>query len=144
MNLLPKWVLPSTTPAVHDFESATVLEQTAKAYAALNALLAEYKKFADDVNGLLETFTEEESVARSDFECKIIKIYRDFQSRMNAKITTDLDASVIAAVTKIYGNGESVGLTTTEKNLLIEILEAALFDTDMSAKVAQLRNSFGI
>lgn len=144
MNLLPKWVLPSTTPAVHDFESATVLEQTAKAYAALNALIAEYNKFADDVNGLMENFTEGESTARTEFECKIIKIYRDFQSRMNAKITTDLDASVVASITKLYGNGESVGLTTTEKTLLIEILEAALFDTDMSAKVAQLRNSFGI
>ena len=144
MNLLPKWVLPSTSPAFHDFESATVLEQTAKVYAALNSMITEYNKFADEVNGLLTNFTEDETESRTEFECKIIKIYRDFQYRMNAKITSDLDESVTASIVKLYGNGESVGLTTQEKTLLVEILEAALFDANISEKVAQLRASFGI
>ena len=144
MNLLPKWVVPTTAPAIHDFESATVLEQTAKAYAALNNLITEYNKFSEEVNGLLDKFTEGETTARSNFECEIVKIYRDFQRRMNEKIESDLDASVFDAVNRIFGGGANIGLTAQEKTLIVELMEAALFDKDMSEKVAQLRAVFGI
>ena len=144
MNLLPKWAIPSTTPAIHDFESETVLEQVAKAYAALNSMITEYNQFADEVNGLLTSFTENETESRTEFECKIIKIYRDFQHRMNEKITSDLDTAVSESVRRLYGNGENMGMTAQEKTLIVELMEAALFDKNMSEKVAQLRASFGI
>ena len=56
MNLLPKWALANQLPAIHDFESLTVLEQTARIYGAMQSMIGEYNKFADDVNRNITEF----------------------------------------------------------------------------------------
>lgn len=90
MNVLPKWVLANHFPAIHDFESLTVLEQTARIYGAMNALIEEYNKFADSVNNQLSTFTESEEEARKEFELQITKVIREFMCCWEQK-TADLN-----------------------------------------------------
>ena len=58
MKLLPKWVLTDKWPAVYDTESATAIEMTAKLYAAMQDLINEYNRYADDVNKIITEFIE--------------------------------------------------------------------------------------
>lgn len=89
MQALPKWILANPFPAIHDFESLTVLEQTARIYGAMNALIDEYNKFADTVNDQLSAFEETEEEARKEFELQITKVIREFMCSWDQK-TTDL------------------------------------------------------
>lgn len=50
MDLLPKWAITTTLPSVRDFESATVIEMTAKLYGAMQTMVSEYNSFADKIN----------------------------------------------------------------------------------------------
>lgn len=85
MNALPKWVLVNPFPAIHDFESLTVIEQTARIYGAMNALIEEYNSFADSVNKNLSEFTKSEENSREEFELKITKVMREFICSMEQK-----------------------------------------------------------
>lgn len=91
MNLLPKWAIVNPFPAIHDFESLTVIDQTARIYGAMNALIEEYNKFADTVNGQLSTFTETEQKAREEFETQITKIMREFICSMEQHLKVNLE-----------------------------------------------------
>lgn len=56
MKRLPHWAIPNKFPAVLEFESATVLEQTGRLYAAMQELIDEYNKYVDDLNAAIEDF----------------------------------------------------------------------------------------
>lgn len=56
MERLPHWVLTNKFPALFDSESATVIEQTARVYGAMQALIDEYNTFVDEMN---KTVTQE-------------------------------------------------------------------------------------
>lgn len=103
MHPLPKWTIPTTTPAFHEFESATVLEQVSKVYNAMNTTIGEYNKFVDTVNEQLQEFTEEEREAREAFECKITKVTRSFQQRMEAMFEAELKTAAAEAVREFVG-----------------------------------------
>lgn len=76
MRLLPHWVLSDKFPAFYDSESATAIEQTAKLYAAVNELIAEYNKFVDGVNLQIEEFIDS---SHKDFETFTVGIRQEFQ-----------------------------------------------------------------
>lgn len=90
MRALPKWVLANPFPAIHDFESLTVLEQTARIYGAMNTLIEEYNKFADTVNDQLSTFTESEKDSREEFETNITKVIMEFRCSMEQYLKLNL------------------------------------------------------
>ena len=105
MNLLPKWAMLNNFPAIHDFESLTVIEQTARVYGAMNTLINEYNKFADTVNDQLSLFTESEQNARKEFEHNITKVIREFMCDWNSKIA-DLNGIVETAINEALKNGQ--------------------------------------
>ena len=105
MQLLPKWVLPPTLPAIYDLESATALEMTAKVYGAMQTLIEEYNKFADSVNTTMETFTEDEAEARKKFETDITTLYRQFSCQMDSYLRLNLDDTA----TKVIIEGMNAG-----------------------------------
>lgn len=98
MKMLPKWVIPSVTPAVHDLESDTVIEQTAKMYAAMQNFITEYNNFVDTVNEQTEKFTDAEAEARADFECKITKVLRTFMADVNRTLDINIADAIRAAI----------------------------------------------
>ena len=86
MNNLPKWVLANPFPAIHDFESLTVLDQTARIYGAMNQLIDEWNKMIEQ----LSSFEKSETETREAFELKITKVIMEFMCSMNQK-TADLE-----------------------------------------------------
>ena len=91
MNTLPRWVLANPFPAIHDFESLTVNEQTARIYGAMNQLINEYNQFADTVNEQNSKFTESEQEARKEFELQITKVMREFRCAMEQYLKMNLE-----------------------------------------------------
>lgn len=86
MNTLPKWIFANPFPAIHDFESLAVLEQTARLYGAVNELIKEYNKTVEQ----LESYTKQETANREEFELKITKVIKEFICCMEQK-TADLN-----------------------------------------------------
>ena len=86
MNKLPKWVLANPFPALHDFESLTVIDQTARIYGAMNQLIEEWNKMIEQ----LSAFETSETESREEFELKITKVIREFMCSMEQK-TQDLE-----------------------------------------------------
>ena len=101
MNALPKWALANPFPAIHDFESLSVIEQTARIYGAMNQLITEYNKLVDQ----LETYKQTETEAREDFETKITKVIREFICGMEQKFT-DVNALVAEQVNQAIQEGK--------------------------------------
>lgn len=104
MNALPKWALANPFPAIHDFESLSVIEQTARIYGAMNALITEYNNFADTVNKQLSGFTGSEHEAREDFEQKITKVIREFMCSWEQK-KYDMDDVIRELVNEAIASG---------------------------------------
>lgn len=76
MQRLPKWNLTNRLPALYDTDSATVVEQTAKVYGAINALIDEYNTWVDRLNAQIEEF---ERATESDYETFKVAIRQEFQ-----------------------------------------------------------------
>lgn len=98
MNLLPKWVLANHFPALHDFESLTVIEQTARVYGAMQTLINEYNAFAEATNEQLASFTDEETEARKEFELQITKVMNEFMCSMERYLKLNLDETATAVI----------------------------------------------
>lgn len=105
MNQLPKWVIANPFPAIHDFESLTVIDQTARIYGAMQTLIGEYNKFADSVNTALGTFTEDETTARAEFETNITELYRAFSCQMEKYLRLNLDDTAAKVIIDGMNNG---------------------------------------
>jgi hypothetical protein len=105
MNLLPKWVLANPFPAIHDFESLTVIDQTARIYGAMQTMIKEYNAFAEAANELLASFTAEESEARKEFELQITKVMNEFMCSMNQYLKVNLDDTATKVILEGMNNG---------------------------------------
>ena len=115
MELLPKWCLPFPVPSVFDTDSATVIEQTARVYGAMQKLIEEYNSFAESTNKNISEFTEAEQAAREKLEEDVFKIYRTFQCEINDHIVKNLAETVSRALDDGLKNGEYN--LTTDKTL---------------------------
>ena len=105
MNTLPKWVLVNPIPAIHDFESLTVIDQTARIYGAMNQLIEEYNKFAETVNDHLSNFTESEKEARREFELNITKVMNEFRCSMEQYLVLNLEDTATALINAAIEDG---------------------------------------
>lgn len=76
MNLLPKWILPGTLPAIYDTESKTIQQQTARVYQKMNELIEDYNAFVDDVNSRI---TEHNDKMDHDLEVYAQSLRQEFQ-----------------------------------------------------------------
>lgn len=85
MQLLPKWVLTNPLPSVFDTESGSVIEMTAKVYAAMNGLIEEYNAFADSVNAKISEFTAETEEQYNLFALDLRQEFQDFIDVINIK-----------------------------------------------------------
>ena len=106
MNLLPPWALTNPFPAVFDIDSATVTEQTAKMYGAMNELIKEYNAFADAANKKLQEFTETETAARKEFELAITKVMNDFRCCIDQYLKLNLSETARTMLEEMIENGE--------------------------------------
>ena len=138
MIRLPHWVLTDKFPALYDTESATVIEQTAKVYGAMNKLIDEYNNFVDNANGIIENF---ETSTNKDIELFKVSMRQEFQDfidvaelKMEAHVNevadmvefikTQVSVTVASVIEEMRENGE----------LSTEILEAFnAFDIELSA-----------
>lgn len=93
MDLLPKWALVNHFPAIHDFESLTVLEQTARIYGAMNQLIGEYNTFADQINKSIEDFQTASEEDRNNFEIAMRQEFQDFIDIVDLRIK-EIDSSI--------------------------------------------------
>jgi uncharacterized protein YjiK len=105
MQLLPKWILANPLPALHDFESLTVIEQTARVYGAMNALITEYNNYAEAVNEQFAAFTEEEQEARKEFELSITKVMNEFRCCMEQYMKLNLEGTAEKLINEAIQNG---------------------------------------
>ena len=85
MQVLPKWIIANPFPALHDFESLTVLDQTARIYGAMNQLIDEWNKMIQQ----LSDFERAETESREEFELNMTKVIREFMCSLGQK-TADL------------------------------------------------------
>lgn len=106
MNTLTKWVLANPLPAIHDFESLTVIDQTARIYGAMNQLINEWNKMIEQLSG----FEKSETESREEFELKITKVIMEFMCSWNQK-TADLEMFVQTILNEAIAAGK---LTITE------------------------------
>ena len=86
MKRLPPWNIPPTSPAIFDIHSATVLEQTARMYDAMNQLIDEWGNMMKSI----ADFEKSEQEYREEFETQITKVIREFMCSWNQK-TEDLE-----------------------------------------------------
>jgi hypothetical protein len=105
MQVLPKWVVANPFPALHDFESLTVLDQTARIYGAMNSLIEEYNKFAETVNDQLSELTESEGEARKEFEIQITKVMKEFMCSMEQYMKLNLEETATTLINKAINDG---------------------------------------
>lgn len=101
MNTLPKWVLVNPIPAIHDFESLTVIDQTARIYGAMNQLIEEWNKMIEQLSG----FEKSETESREEFELKITKVIREFMCSWNQK-TDNLEAFAKTIMNEAIAEGK--------------------------------------
>lgn len=101
MNNLPKWFLANPFPAVHDFESLTVLEQTARLFGVVNELITEYNETVEQ----LKTYTQQETENREDFETKITKVMKEFMCSMESYLKTNLHETAATEIQKLIDSG---------------------------------------
>ena len=101
MQALPKWIIANHFPAIHDFESLTVLEQTARIYGAMNQMIGEWNKMVEQISAFENTETE----SREEFEKNITKVIREFICSWNQK-TADLNGFAESMLNEALENGE--------------------------------------
>lgn len=101
MQVLPKWIIANPFPALHDFESLTVLDQTARIYGAMNQLIDEWNKMIEQLSG----FEKSETESREEFELKITKVIREFICSWEQK-TNDIQEFTRTVINEAIQAGE--------------------------------------
>lgn len=114
---LPPWALTNPNPAFYSSESGSVIEQTAKMYAKVNELVAEYNSFTENVNTIIKDFTTATTKNLEAFEVALRQEFQDFIDVVNLKIL-DQDKKIDDAVNYMKTN-----IVTTTKNVVSEALQ---------------------
>lgn len=86
MNKLPLWSLMNKTPAFYDTESATVIEQTAKLYGAMNELIEEHNNFVNSINEQITKIETITTTVQAEYESRMNKLIHDFIHCTDTKI----------------------------------------------------------
>ena len=86
MNLLPKWIMQDTSPAVYDTESVTALEGVAKLHAAMQALIKEYNELVENINTQFTQIVTSYGKDQKEHETALRQEFQDFIDVINLKI----------------------------------------------------------
>lgn len=86
MNKLPMWHITNIRPSNFDTESLTIIEQTARVYGAMNALIEEYNDFSTKLNEAFEKNEIEASEAFDVYKMKMNQLFNDFSDVVELKI----------------------------------------------------------
>lgn len=86
MNLLPKWIMQDTTPAVYDAESVTAIEGVAKLHAAMQALIKEYNTLVDGINTQFAEIVSSYEGDQKEFETALRQEFQDFIDTVDMKL----------------------------------------------------------
>ena len=86
MKLLPKWIMPDTSPAVYDVDSVTAIEGVAKLRAAMNALIQEYNALVDDINAQFGQIVTSYEGDQKEFETALRQEFQDFIDTVDMKL----------------------------------------------------------
>ena len=100
MKRLPLWNIPPTSPALFDIHSATVMEQTARMYDAMNQLIDEWGNMMKSI----ADFEKSEMESREEFETNITKVIREFMCSWNQK-TEDLEEFAESIINEAIRSG---------------------------------------
>lgn len=118
MQRLPHWVINNRFPAVYDTESATVIEQTAKVYGAMQNLIDEYNKFVDDVNAEIERFENASNENMEGFKTCMTEIMSNFITASEMKIDEAIfymKENIEATTTDVISNAIKNGSITIKE-----------------------------
>ena len=86
MFQLPRWVLTNRHPAFHDTESVTAIDMVAKLYGAMQTMIDEYNKFADDTEKKINDFMSDANSDREVFETAMRQEFQDFIDVVELKL----------------------------------------------------------
>ena len=125
MLRLPPWVLTDRHPAFYDTESGTVIEQTARVYAAMQKLIDEYNAFVDSVNKSIEELKLETKEEQDCFKKCITELVETYIKSIDLKIDEqdnklsdaieDITANIQTITTQIVNDAIEAGtITITE------------------------------
>lgn len=128
---LPPWALTNPNPAFYSSESGSVIEQTAKMYAKVNELVAEYNSFTENVNTIIKDFTTATSKNLEAFEVGLRQEFQDFIDIVNLQILSQ-DKDIEDAVNYMKTN-----IVATTQN----VVEDALKNETISAKLNYDKNT---
>ena len=86
MRQLPHWCLTNRKPGFYDTESATVVQETAKLYRAMQELINEYNEFVEQLQSEINEFTESTNKNYEEFTNHINKIMHEYIMKIDEKI----------------------------------------------------------
>lgn len=87
MQLLPTWTLTDRHPAFFDGESGSVIEATARVYAAVNNLITEYNTFAENANKIMNEFQNTTKEEQECFKRCITELIEKYIKSIDIKIS---------------------------------------------------------
>lgn len=105
MRLLPKWVMVESFPSIYDFESVTATQQTARVYGAMQEMIREYNKFADQINKEIVAFVGSSEKEIYNFKESVEKRIRCKFEAMDAafsKMKVDISKYADDAILEVY------------------------------------------
>lgn len=108
MKQLPNWLIANPIASAHDFESLTVLEQTARLYNAVRSLIDEYTAFTESVSKQIQLFQEEEKNARETFQTDLTKVIREFMCNSPTAASAAVRVVEIALPAGSWEGGENL------------------------------------
>lgn len=68
MNRLPEWVMTNKFPSVYDTESGTAIEMVAKVYGAMQGIIEEHNKIAEETEKQIEAFENDTTANVEQFK----------------------------------------------------------------------------
>ena len=154
---LPLWCLTNINPALYDSESLTVVEQTAKIYAKMQALIDDYNSFASEVNITIEKLVTDVNADQEELECQLTKLIHDYIITIDAKIAHQdrviaesieyIKANIGESVTQVINDMKESGELTEELTRAFEELgtRVSTLETanqEMTTRITNLEKSY--
>ena len=125
MNKLPYWHLVNPLPSFHDVESGTVIEMTAKVYGAMNDLINEYNRFAEEVNKELDGIATKTVDEQREFISSVTKTNRTFFDCIRDYVkarTVELDAVDLTTADILQEFGDATDKVVSQDALTKQIM----------------------
>lgn len=153
---LPYWRLTEVHPAIHDYESLTTVQMTARVYGAMQKLIEDYNKWIDEVNLTFENYEKERNINFDEFKEDLTKITNDFIQSVDHKISCQdrkidelyvyLKDNIIVAVQDVVSQMKENGeLDEAINNVLTEINETLTnYQNTINSRITEFENSVNV